>query len=49
MRLGQLLSPRGILAVLQKRIEDLTAGEGCTATVDCSGSAAGRSVAVRAT
>jgi threonine dehydrogenase-like Zn-dependent dehydrogenase len=31
------------------RIDDLTAGEGCTATVDCSGSAAGRSVAVRAT
>jgi threonine dehydrogenase-like Zn-dependent dehydrogenase len=31
------------------RIEELTAGAGCAATVDCSGSAAGRSLAVRAT
>ncbi len=30
-------------------IEELTSGAGCTATIDCSGSAAGRSLAVRAT
>jgi threonine dehydrogenase-like Zn-dependent dehydrogenase len=31
------------------RIQELTAGRGCTATVDCSGSPAARSLAVRAT
>jgi threonine dehydrogenase-like Zn-dependent dehydrogenase len=30
-------------------IEEITGGAGCAATVDCSGSAAGRSLAVRAT
>jgi threonine dehydrogenase-like Zn-dependent dehydrogenase len=30
-------------------VEDLTSGKGCTTTVDCSGSPAGRSLAVRAT
>ena len=32
-----------------ERVEELTAGAGCTTTFDCSGSAAGRSLAVRAT
>lgn len=32
-----------------QRVEELTAGAGCATTVDCSGSAAGRSLAVRAT
>ncbi len=31
------------------RVEELTAGAGCTTTADCSGTAAGRSLAVRAT
>ncbi len=32
-----------------QRVEELTGGAGCTVAVDCSGSAAGRSLAVRAT